>query len=494
MTQISYKALKDYLDTIENNAPEQGLAPLYLIHGEQWLCRKAFEMILNALLPESQRAMGYDPVDGSNEKIAAAIERVNTFSFFSEAKVVAIHDSQVFDSSQDKDKILEKAKTAWDNNDPKKAATGIAHLLSLLNLTFEDIRGSSGKYLLGLDADTTSPHDQWIDKLIQYCTDNGVRIPAVKDHAAMLEESVKKGFPKKNHLVIVTENTDKRRSLYKTIDQYGIIIDCSVPRGNRRDDKIAQEAVLGEMIQTVLEQHGKTIDKQAAKVLYEMTGFDPHTFSNNLEKLVLYVRDRTGITVDDVHAVVNPSKKSPVFELTNAILDRDLDTSLYLLDSLLRDNMYPLQIFSAIVNQIRKLLIVKAFAESGHGKAWHQSMSYSQFKTRVMPGIKTFDAALVEQWEVWESFLNEDREAENKNTATRRSKKKTKPSADLFVAQNPNNSYPVYQILCRSQHYKMEELAVLMQQLGDADLKFKTTGQNPKIILEKVVFGICSRC
>jgi len=37
---------------------------------------------------------------------------------------------------------------------------------------------------------------------------------------------------------------DKRRSLFKTILKTGLVIDCSVPKGDRREDRIAQETVM----------------------------------------------------------------------------------------------------------------------------------------------------------------------------------------------------------------------------------------------------------
>jgi len=492
MSQISYKALEKYLDTINNNRQAERFSPVYLISGDPWLCKNAFELLLNAMLPESERTNGYEPIDGANEKIADAVERVNTYSFFSGTKVVAVHDSQVFDSKQDKNKILEKAKTAWDSNEPAKASKYLANLLSLLSLSFDDIRGT-GQHLLTQDTGHSASDDQWLEKLVRYCTDSGMSVSAGKDHAGILEAAIKKGFPKGNHLVIIAENADKRRSLFKAIDQNGVIIDCSVPQGNRRADKIAQEAVLNERIKPVLEQYGKAMDKQAYNALYDMTGFDPRTFFNNLEKLVLYIKDRELITVDDVHAVIKQTRKSPVFELTGAVLDRNLDTALDCLNSLLRDAVYPLQILAAIINQIRKLLLVKSFTASQHGQSWHDGMSYSQFQSCVMPEIKKFDAALNEHWEHWADALNKSGEAETEGAVKPRVKKKSRPSADLFVVQNPNNPYPVYQIVSKSGHYTTEELFAIMLKLGKADVKLKTTGQNPKLILEEVIFELCGK-
>ena len=70
--------------------------------------------------------------------------------------------------------------------------------------------------------------------------------------------------------------------------------------------------------------------------LYEMTGFDLRTFSNNLEKLVLFAGERQEITEDDVAAVLERSKQDPIYVLTGAVSDRNPVQSLELLDHGLR--------------------------------------------------------------------------------------------------------------------------------------------------------------
>ena len=94
----------------------------------------------------------------------------------------------------------------------------------------------------------------WFDKIVKYCKDKKLFIPSEGDNAALLQTAVEKGFPKGNHLIITTDMVDKRRKLYKAIQKKGVVIDCSVPKGARRADQMAQEAVLAERMETLL--HG----------------------------------------------------------------------------------------------------------------------------------------------------------------------------------------------------------------------------------------------
>jgi hypothetical protein len=40
--------------------------------------------------------VNYEPVDGLNENVPGALERINTFSLLSQRKIVALTDARVF--------------------------------------------------------------------------------------------------------------------------------------------------------------------------------------------------------------------------------------------------------------------------------------------------------------------------------------------------------------------------------------------------------------
>ena len=443
MPEINYKALKSYLKDLEEDRETKAFAPVYLIYGEELLYKTAFEELLDALIPDINRSLNYEPIDGANENLQEAIEKVNTYSLISGTKVVAICDSEIFYSKQDEDKFLEKSKEAFDTKDMKKAAENFVRLLGLLKLSFDDVSRANRSKTLNLDADSLSD-DRWLDKVIGYCVENSLPISSGEDKAGLLQKTIEKGFPKGNHLIITTDLIDKRRKLFKTIRKNGMIIDCSVPKGDRRADKTAQEAVLSERMDAILGQFGKSMDEGAYRAMYEMTGFDLRTFSNNLQKLVSYVGDRKNITADDVESVLERTKKDPIYELTNAISERNIEKSLFFLDSLFEGDVHPLQILAAIINQVRKLLLVKGFLESAHGSSWHAGMKFAQFKNRVMPSIQAFDRDILKQLETWNSMISKDADKDNQESMKKGEKKRSKTVTDLVIAKNTNNPYPVY--------------------------------------------------
>ncbi len=490
MPEINYKTLNSYLKDLEEDRETKGFAPVYLIYGEELLYKTAFEELLNALMPDVNRSLNYEPIGGANENLQEAIERVNTYSLLSGTKVVAICDSEIFYSKHDEDKFLEKSKEAFDTKDMKKAAENLVSLLGLLKLSFDDVSRANRSKTLNLDADSLSD-DRWLDKVIDYCVENSLPISSGEDKAGLLQKTIEKGFPKGNHLIITTDLIDKRRKLFKTIRNNGMIIDCSVPKGDRRADKTAQEAVLSERMDAILGQFGKSMDEGAYRAMYEMTGFDLRTFSNNLQKLVSYVGDRKKITADDVESVLERTKKDPIYELTNAISERNIEKSLFFLGSLFEDDVHPLQILAAIINQVRRLLLVKGFLESAHGSSWHAGMKFGQFKNRVMPSIQAFDRDLLKQLETWDNMISKDADKDNQGAMKKGEKKRSKTVTDLVIAKNPNNPYPVYQMLLKSEMFTTDELIATLESLSQSDLRLKSTGQKPRLILEKAILSIC---
>lgn len=487
MPEIQYKDMNDYLKNLRENQKAKGVAPVYLIYGEAVLYKSALETLLDVLLPEKNRSFNYEAIDGSNGHMEEVVERINTYSLLGETKVVAICDSKIFYSKQDEGQLLQKAKEAYDTQNIKEAAKLLLSLLGILNLSFDDVSETNRIKSLKLDSEKSRDYE-WLDKVIKFCKENNLSIPFGEHNVDILQQAIEKGFPKRNHLVITTDMVDKRRKLFKIINKNGMVIDCSVPKGDRRADKIAQEAVLTERMDVLLGRYEKTMDKVAYRTMYEMTGFDIETFSDNLEKLISYVGNRKRITADDVAFVLKRTKKDPIYELTNAIADRNIDKSLFFLSSLLMEKFHPLQILASITNQIRKLLVIRDFVESAHGSCWYPEMEYARFKNNVMASVQSYNKELMNQIEDWDDMLLGDMDGDTQQKKKRKNKRR-KPVTDLEIPENP---YPVYNMLIKSEKFSKKELIDDIEHLSRADFRLKYTKQSPKIVLEEVILWICS--
>ena len=486
MTIINYREFKNYI----KNLSDDSLAPVYLIYGEEMLAKNAFNGLLDFLVPASERSINYEPLDGSQEIIYDVIGRVNTYSLLGGTKVVALRDSRIFYAVADKSRILENTKKAYDDDNIKKAAGHLRGLMGLLNLSYEDIAKSNRQSSLG-QISSLGADDTWLDEIISYCRENNLTVPAAKDDCRALQQAVEKGFPANNHLIITTDMVDKRRSLFKALSKKGVVIDCSVPKGDRRADKVVQESVLADRMNAMLTAGNKSMGRSTYMALYEMTGFDLRVFSSNLEKLISYVGDRREITIADVETVLQRTKKDPIYELTSALADRKPDSALFFLDSLLADGIHPLQVFTALINQVRKLLLAKDFVASPFGSNWQAACPYDYFQKRVIPGIVEYDRNLLDHLSHWQTILNDGTEARKTGSRVQSKKKKRKLTTDLVIAQNPKNAYPIYQLLKKSERFSKEELISAYQTLNAADQKLKTGGAAGRLVLEKAILGIC---
>jgi DNA polymerase-3 subunit delta len=490
MPEIHHKMLKKYLRDLKSDSARE-FAAVYLLFGEELLVKNAYDELLDALLPAGNRSANYDPVEGTTENVYDVIESVNTFSLLPGTKVVAMRESRIFYTKDNKNRLLENAKTAYDEDDIKKAAKYFLSLMSSLNLSFEDVDRSNRLKTFNSVSDLIQI-DDWLDDVIGYCHENELGIPEPSDQAGALQKAIEKGFPRNNHLIITTDVVDKRRGLYKTISSEGVAIDCSVPKGDRRADKMAQEEILLQKMTEILEPNNKEMDKGAYLALVDMTGFDLRTFCGSLEKLIDYVGQRNTITVEDVEAVLKRTKKDPIYDFTNAVADRQIEKVLFFMKSLLAADFHPLQILAAVTNQVRRLLLAKNFAKSEQAAAWHAGLSYNVFQQTVMPAIVAYDQELMKVLEDWENPGSSCDDI-NKAPARGKGKKKKKIKTDLLLARNPKNAYPVYQLMKKSERYSKSELLAAVGLLNETDAQLKSSSQDPKLILERLVFKICHR-
>jgi DNA polymerase-3 subunit delta len=485
MAEIGYQQLASHIEDLDASAG--GGPALYLIHGEDLLVAGVFDEVLRHFLPAPADSLNYEPFDGATADIGDVLAAVNTFSLMPGTKVVALKDARLFHTKEDASRLIDQARKAHTDGDMGKAARCFLGALGQMGLSIDDL-GSPGRrenlpagFDLGEDAG-------WIDALLAHCAAHRLAVPAAADTAGMLERAIAKGFPRGNHLLITTDTVDRRRSLYKRLASDGVIIDCSVPKGERKADRDVQDAVLSAHMKTILTPRRKSMNRSAFQALCEMTGFNLGTFSHSLEMLADYVGSRAAITAEDVQAVLTRSKKDPIYEFTNAVADRDRDRAFFFLRSLLDGGMHALQALSAIVNQVRKLMVAKGFTESAPGAAWRPGCTYPQFQKSVMPAVVEHDRELLALLERWEGAL-----AEPPVEGAKKKKAKAKATTDLVLAKNPGNAFPVYQLLKKSDGFTRDELLRAIGLLSATDRQLKSSALDARLVLERLICQICEK-
>ena len=455
MSETRYTALPDLLAEINGG----NIRPVYLLHGDEFIYKSAFRSLLNAIIPPEHQHLNYEALDGASENVYGVIQRLNTFPMIPSAKVIAVHGTRVFYSSVVMSDFLQRSQEAFEAEDLREAARHLLHMLSMTGMSIRDAQERNWKgisdnelreYLevKGKEKDG----DGWLEQVISYCIQEKLAVPVLQDDAEVLNHAILTGYPETNHLVLTADIVDKRRKLYKTIKKLGVVVDCSVPKGDRKAEKQKQQEALRGHMKKVLDEAGKTMAPGGFEALYERVGGNIRSFGSELDKVVTFVGEQDDISASDVEAISKRTRQDPIYEMSNAVAERDIPKALFFVDSLLQNNVYPLQVLAVVANQIRKLILAKDFIGSKSGSGWRKDFSFARFQNTLLPKLE-------------------------------------KREPDLLTSNV--HPYAIYMTFRQSNNYTMAELTMALELLLDADIRLKTSGQEAKVVLENAILGIC---
>lgn len=478
MTEILHSQLAELL--ADRTALEKHAVGL--IHGEPMLVEQCAAAVIERLLQGAPRDLHCEVVDGLAENIPDALARMNTFALLSGPKVVWFKEAKLFETGGGHERLIDQILEAYAEAQIDRAAKGLLNFCARLGMDILSA-GAAARLPGELQPIESAVGAEGIARMIDHCREQGWRPAGDDDPLQSLSLAFEKGFPAQHFLLITTgAKVPKNRKFYKSLQAHGVIVDCHVPLGERKADKQAQEAVLRQIWERRLQEAGKRMAPALFPQLCQLTGFDPATFRDNIDKLIDYSGPRLEIAAADLEAVLRRTKSDPVYELTNAVADRNVVSALFYLDTLLRAEWHPLQMLSALANQIRKLLVAKDFILSEHGRAWRAGMPFPQFQNTVLPALQAYDALIAAQTDAWQApDAQEDK-------ARKGSKRE---SLDLALASNPGNAYPIFQTLLKADNFGRKELANAMVRLSETDLRLKSSGQDAAMVMKNLIMAIC---
>ncbi len=171
--------------------------------------------------------------------------------------------------------------------------------------------------------------------------------------AAYLEEP----SPNTCLVFVVTGAVDKRRALYKLIEQ----------KGRAYEFKTPGQGVLKKWLGQKAAALGKSFAPGAVDALLGAAGLSMYRLVNELEKLACYTGDRAVIQVLDVQAVCPPVLEDDIFRVVDAAGSRDVVKALAGIKNLLAAKEPPLKVLAMLARQFRLLLITGEIILSGGG-------------------------------------------------------------------------------------------------------------------------------
>ncbi len=157
------------------------------------------------------------------------------------------------------------------------------------------------------------------------------------------------------YFVFCESEVDKRSKLYKAV----------AAKGHAAEFAVQDEATLKRWVAGVLAKDGKKIRESTVLLLLNKVGTDMNNLQMELEKLSCYCLDREVITDADVEAVCTTRVTNHIFDMVDAIANKQTERAFQLYYDLLTLKEAPLRILALIARHCNQLLQVKELKTKG---------------------------------------------------------------------------------------------------------------------------------
>lgn len=445
------------LEKVLNSIKEGLVAPCYLLYGEEeYLIQDAFNKIVDLLLPAADRAFNLFIMEGGQENVNDICLSLLTVPLIPGRKIVALRNTTIFQSRKILPALVQNIRDHLDSN-PLQVAGDFLQFLKLTGWKLADLQDGGWKNVSDEDwqktveGDRGEDREKWLPKAIDLCAERGMDSSAVRDDSGGLGKILSSGLPKGNHLILTAQVVDKRKQLFKQVEEVGTVL--FFPRVKEAKQKF----MLVEMAQELLAEKGKRLTPDAWQAIGEKTGFELRESMLALEKLIVYTGDRSTIEAGDVEEVTGKTKEDTVFDLTSALVERKLPQTLVVLKALLEQGVHHLVIVKMLAREVRLLLYARLLLMSGKLASYTARMEFSRFQASVYPEIKALAG-------------------------------KEKEGLGALAGQHP---YVMYKLLKSSEKFSYDVLIGHLEYLAEMDLSLRSTGKDPKLMLERFLMEVC---
>jgi len=447
------------LDTVLAELKRGKTFPCYLLCGdEEFRLRNALEKITQRLIPDAQdRELNLFVTDGEHEDVDSLCESLITPPLLPGRKVVVVRDTRLFQSKNVLVPLIDRIRERLDQ-DPGRAAADFMQFLRITGLQFDDLRDGGWRKIDDETWKRIVPDDDgqgretWLPKAVELCVSQDASpVKERMEETDRLERILTGGMPEGNHLLLTAETVDRRKRLFKTISAAGRVLSFSKVKGEARQQQAVQE-----MAAEILAKRGKRLSSGAWSALGQKTGFSIRESLSAIEKLITYAGEKTQIEAADVEAVVGRTREDTVFELNGALVGRNLTLAVRTLHELLDQGLHPLMIMTMITKEIRFLFQAKLLIASGRLGSFSPELDYGRFQKAVYPAVR-----------------------------------KLAGDGEDSIALASQHPFVVYQALKNAGRFTRAELAGYLELLVRTDLALKTTGQDPRLLLERILIAVC---
>ena len=200
----------------------------------------------------------------------------------------------------------------------------------------------------------------WL-KNVNFLADSVIgRAASVQEALEELDDTIAAGLGDDVILLISATEVDKRRSFYKSLGKRAELqvfdrLDSSRSGWEEEATEVVRKRVAAQKLQ---------FNADALELFVLLTGGDTRQIQNELEKIDIFLGTERKVTVEHVRDLVPLSRSGVIFELGNALAERDLERALKLVRRLLDQGESAIGILLvAVLPTIRNLLLAKDLME-----------------------------------------------------------------------------------------------------------------------------------
>ena len=151
------------------------------------------------------------------------------------------------------------------------------------------------------------------------------------------------------YLIFAEDKVDKRKSLFKKVQKLG----------DAEEMKMPEEAALKRWMGKRIRQAGLNITMSAWASFFARTGDSMDNMSNEMDKLISYCEGQEAIREEDVDAICVSWVEDKIFDMIEAIADKNPKRVMDLYRDMLLKREAPLRILVLLRSQFARLLTLK---------------------------------------------------------------------------------------------------------------------------------------
>ncbi|MBI5972626.1 DNA polymerase III subunit delta [Staphylococcus caledonicus] len=176
---------------------------------------------------------------------------------------------------------------------------------------------------------------------------------------------------------IYQSKLDERKKLTKTL------------KNTSKLYKVEQmsEQEMKSWIQNKLHENYKDIKQDALNLFIELTGINFNVISQELDKIILFLGDRTTINKNDVSLIINRSLEQNVFLLTEYIQKGDKNKAIQLVKDLIIMKEEPIKLLALITSNYRLYYQCKILSRKGYsGQQISKTINVHPYRVKLALG------------------------------------------------------------------------------------------------------------